>query len=116
MLEENPPRDAWRAHRLLGLPPLRAEGAGCCLTAGDLEGKCGHCSWAVLSSQDQGRSSIWSSTALLDAVVAGRSSLSPARFASLITKAGCTPAFMDRRIGSRRNYTTDIQADLKVLF
>lgn len=42
--------------------------------------------------------------------------VSPARFASLLTKAGGTPAFMGRRIGTRRNYTTDIQTDLKVLF
>lgn len=106
LLGENAPRDAWRAQRLLGLAPLQAEGAECCLTAGHLEGKCGLCSMGSSACPGSGmkQSSTWNSAALLDAGVVGRSSLSPARFAALITKA----AFMDRRIGIRRNYTTDI--------
>lgn len=83
---------------------------------GTWKGNVGFAPWAIVPTLDQGWSSIWSFTTLLDAVVVGRSSLSPARFACLLTKAGGTPAFMDRRIGTRRNYTTDIQADLKVLF
>lgn len=81
---------------------------------GTWKGNAGFAPWAVLPAQDQGgssrQSSTWSSTTLLDAVVVGRSSLSPERFASLITKAGGTAAFMDRRIGTRRSYTTDIRA------
>lgn len=79
LLEENAPRDAWRAQRLLGLAPLRAEGAGCCLTAGHLEGKCGLCSMGSSACPGSGmkQSSTWSSTALLDAGVVGSSSLSP---------------------------------------
>lgn len=52
---------------------------------------------------------MWNSTALLDVVMVGRSSLNPERFAFLIAKAGGIPAFTDRRIGTERNYTTDLQ-------
>lgn len=83
---------------------------------GTWKGNVGFAPWAVLPAQDQGWSSTWSSPALLDAVGVGRSNFSPARFASLPTKAGGAPAFTARRIGTSRNYTTDIQAHLKVLF
>lgn len=39
-------------------------------------------------------------TLLLSWVLVSRSSLSPENFAFLIAKAGATPAFMDRRIGT----------------